>query len=490
LLNTHSRLLNTRSRLPAVLSSLHSHRNRPLNTHNRVPNILNRLLNALNRLLNTRSRLLNTRNRPLSTRSRLLRYRIKWNRNKSIVAFSVGYRVDVEKWSAEAQRCISNTTHGKKRIAASVINREIQRFEQVADDAFTFFELRSINPTASEFRDEFNEKAGKNRGKAKVQDSEKTFFNVFDEYMLKVGLLNSWSETTYTKNNSVKTHLQNFDKNITFDNLTEDKLIGFVQYQQTKEAMQLRYNKSEKGMRNTTIARNVVYLKTFLRWAKRNGYYKGDLHETFKPRIKNVSATGLKEVVHLTWNELIHLYNLRLEQEHLEQVKDVFCFCCFTSLRYSDVAKLKRADVKSDYIKVVTQKTGDRIQVELNKYSRAILDKYKDYECSEDNALPVLSNAQMNDYLKVIGKMAGLTEPIRDVYFIGAQRHEDIYQKYELLSTHCGRRTFIVNSLYLGIPAEVVMSWTGHADYKAMKPYIKIVDALKEMSMKKFDEKQ
>ena len=31
------------------------------------------------------------------------------------------------------------------------------------------------------------------------------------------------------------------------------------------------------------------------------------------------------------------------------------------------------------------------------------------------------------------------------------------------------------------------MEWTGHSDYKAMKPYIKIVDAVKEENMSKFD---
>ena len=44
-----------------------------------------------------------------------------------------------------------------------------------------------------------------------------------------------------------------------------------------------------------------------------------------------------------------------------------------------------------------------------------------------------------------------------------------------------------MNALFLGIPAEVVMSWTGHADYKAMKPYIKIVSELKSKEMAKFN---
>ena len=30
-----------------------------------------------------------------------LRLRVKWNHNKNIVAFNVGYRVDVDKWSVE-----------------------------------------------------------------------------------------------------------------------------------------------------------------------------------------------------------------------------------------------------------------------------------------------------------------------------------------------------------------------------------------------------
>jgi hypothetical protein len=39
----------------------------------------------------------------------------------------------------------------------------------------------------------------------------------------------------------------------------------------------------------------------------------------------------------------------------------------------------------------------------------------------------------------------------------------------------------------LGIPAEVVMKWTGHSDYKAMKPYIAIADNIKASQTKKFD---
>ena len=51
-----------------------------------------------------------------------------------------------------------------------------------------------------------------------------------------------------------------------------------------------------------------------------------------------------------------------------------------------------------------------------------------------------------------------------------------------------GRRTFICNALALGIPAQVVMKWTGHSDYKAMKPYIDIADDIKANAMNKFNQ--
>lgn len=57
------------------------------------------------------------------------------------------------------------------------------------------------------------------------------------------------------------------------------------------------------------------------------------------------------------------------------------------------------------------------------------------------------------------------------------------------MTSHVGRKTFICNSLMLGIPPQIVMKWTGHSDYAAMKPYIAIADSVKSDTMAKFDEK-
>ncbi len=95
----------------------------------------------------------------------------------------------------------------------------------------------------------------------------------------------------------------------------------------------------------------------------------------------------------------------------------------------------------------------------------------------------------MNDYLKELCKLAEIDEPISEIYYRGNERIEDTRPKYELMGTHAGRRTFICNSLALGIPAQVVMKWTGHSDYKAMKPYIDIADTVKVNEMNKWNKR-
>jgi len=137
---------------------------------------------------------------------------------------------------------------------------------------------------------------------------------------------------------------------------------------------------------------------------------------------------------------------------------------------------------------VTTQKTDDSLKIELNKYSRSILNKYKDVQFPNDKVLPVISNQKMNDALKVMGKTAGIDDRKRIIHYKKNERIEEVFPKWALLSTHDARRTFVVISLFLGIPETVVMKWTGHSDFKAMKPYVQIVDKLKQQEMSKYDE--
>ena len=310
----------------------------------------------------------------------------------------------------------------------------------------------------------------------KPELDNKTFYDYFDEFTNTAGMQNEWDEGTYKKFKSIRFHLQAFKPNLILDDVTEDLLFDFVAYQH------------EVNLRNTTIVKYMNFVRWFLRWCSNKEYYKGNLHNTFKLKLKGTDG-NCQEVIHLEWDELLNLLTFEFpeEKQYISRVRDVFCFCCFTGLRYSDVFKLKKDDIKNDAIYVVTKKTSDSLKIELNDYSRSILDKYSKIDLIDNKALPVISNVKMNEYLKEMGELAKIDTPQRIVHFKSNVRHENVFPKYALLTTHTGRRSFIVNALYLGIPAEVVMKWTGHSDYKAMKPYVKIIDKLKEKEMNKFN---
>ena len=398
-----------------------------------------------------------------------LRLRVRWSGRK--VDFNVGYRIKLSQWDTQTQRCRVKTTNLQKQ-SASLINGAIQAFETAIDNVFTSFELEGISPAPDQVRVKFNLLAG--RTNSTEVHTDKTLFDYFDDFTREMGNINSWTASTYAKFAAVRHHLETFNPSLQFADLTE---FGLTQY--------VNYLREVKGMRNTTITKQLGFLKWFLRWATTKGYCQTLDYINFKPKLK----TSEKKIIFLDWPELMTVYNYPFtdKQKSLERVRDVFCFCCFTSLRYSDVANLKRSDVFGSYISLTTIKTADSIKIELNKYSRAILDKYAHEQYPGNLALPVISNQKMNDYLKEVGKLCGIDQPVTITYYRGNERIDEIYPKYELLGTHAGRRTFICNALIMGIAPQVVMKWTGHSDYKAMKPYIDITDSAKAEAMKLFD---
>ncbi|KUY28548.1 site-specific integrase [Elizabethkingia ursingii] len=249
-----------------------------------------------------------------------------------------------------------------------------------------------------------------------------------------------------------------------------------------------RNGKVEPGAphKNTTVARTLKDIRAVLRWAHGKGFYSGDLYETFHPTLKGANF-DLNEPVFFSWEELMLFYNHKfdLNQKHLEATRDIIAFCCFTSLRYSDAFSLRKTQIYDDIIVVKTQKTTDALKIDINDYSREILLKYRDIDGIK--ALPVKSEKEINEQLKVIGEILEFNKPINYTYFVGEKRYDEVYPFHKVMSSHIGRRTFIVNGLYLGIPAEVIMKWTGHKDYQTMKPYIAIVDDLKKSQMNKFN---
>ena len=402
--------------------------------------------------------------------------RMRVNFASKRIEFTTGYRIDSAKWDTDKQR-VKNGCSNKLKQSASEINASLLECYTEIQSIFKRFEVEDVMPTPEQIKEAFNalHKPVSEEPKPKKEALPCDFFQVFDDFVEDCGRQNNWTDSTFEKFAAVKNHLTNFREGLTFEFFDERGLNDYV-----------GYLRDVKEMRNTTIGKQLSFLKWFLRWAFKKGVHQNNAYDSYKPKLKSTQ----KKIIFLTWDELNRLREFKIpsNKQALERVRDVFLFQCFTGLRYSDVFNLRRSDIKGDHIEVTTVKTSDSLIIELNNHSKAILDKYKDVAFEDDKVLPVITNQKMNDYLKELAEMAGIDEPVRQTYYKGNERIDDVTPKYALLGTHAGRRTFICNALALGIPPQVVMKWTGHSDYKAMKPYIDIADDIKTNAMSKFNQ--
>ncbi len=404
--------------------------------------------------------------------------RMRVNFSSQRIEFTTGYRIDVAKWDGDKQR-VKNGCTNKLKQSASEINATLLGYYTELQEIFKRFEVAEIMPSPAELKEAFNNRHGQNEktelASADTSNVPSNFYEAFDDFVRVCGRQNDWTHSTFEKFAAVKNHLKNFRSELSFEFFNEEGLTEYVQY--------LR---EVREMRNSTIGKQLSFLKWFLRWSFKQGMHSNNAYDTFKPKLKDTQ----KKIIFLTWEELNKLREFKIPptKQALERVRDVFLFQCFTGLRYSDVFNLRRSDIKGDHIEVTTVKTSDSLIIELNDHSRAILEKYKDVEFENDKALPVITNQKMNDYLKELAELAEINEPVRQTYYKGNERIDEVTPKYALLGTHAGRRTFICNALALGIPPQVVMKWTGHSDYKAMKPYIDIADDIKANAMSKFNQ--
>lgn len=398
--------------------------------------------------------------------------RLRINYDGTRLDIQTGYRIDVSKWNEDKEQ-VKNGSFNKLGQSSSSINSRILELKVAIQDFFQECESQDKIPTKDQIR--AIAKNLKEKGKAIIEKkSDSSFFDVFDKFVKENSRLNNWSDATLTKFSAVKKHITSFNLNSRFEDFDESGLTDY-----------LIHLRKIKKMRNSTIKKQLGFLKWFLRWSFEKKFNPNDAYQSFRPKIKDSNKT----VIFLTEEEKSKIvkYEIPSSKAYLERVRDVLLFCCYTGLRYSDLYNLKRSDIKPDHIEITTVKTSDSLIIELNKHSRAILKKYESIPYEFNKALPVISNQKMNDYIKELGELAEIDTPVRQTHYIGNKRVDDVFPKYELLGTHVGRRTFICSALSIGIPVQIVMKWTGHSDYKAMKPYIDVADITKKNAMNKFN---
>ena len=197
--------------------------------------------------------------------------------------------------------------------------------------------------------------------KGKPMREKYSFYETFDMLVAKAKVECQWSESTVKKHNTFRNHLMSFAPKTRFAEWDEDMINRFIVFEGKKLKMM-----------DSSVHKDVKMLKWFLRGAMKVRAKVPADFLNFRYKFKLIE----KEVVFLTWDELIRLYTFEVPEEgavvrlkdisgliykkevrnrsSLLKTRDLFCFCAFTGLRYSDMAALKRTDVISDFINVIT----------------------------------------------------------------------------------------------------------------------------------------
>ena len=457
---------------------------------------------------------------------------------------TIGYSISPDKWTGTGVEpgTKKNPTVSAKGIPATIINARIAAITA----AFATIEATPGAATKEAYQTALDKIKGKTDRQAPGPKLPEVLA-AFDTFVREESSARQWAKGTLQCWHAFRLHLQLFNEKLTFADLNEKGLARFVSYLRTtalgavkaaeaqaektaavevlnttstkevKAQARAAIRKADRileeitkhpernGLEEKTVKKHYTNLKWFLRWCNRQGYCNQRAFERFQPKFKVVEKTK----VFLTRQELMKLYNYVIpangtvvtlqdmngneytktvrEAGGLAKARDLFCFLAFTSLRISDLEALKRTNIVGNTIIVTTQKTHDRLEIPLNDYSRAILDKYAGYQDPEGHPFPVIAPQNINYYLRDLCELCGFNTPITKTFYRGGQRVEETKPKWSCISTHAGRKTFICYALTIGIPPQVVMKWTGHSDYKAMKPYIDIAATDAAAAMEKFN---
>lgn len=230
------------------------------------------------------------------------------------------------------------------------------------------------------------------------------------------------------------------------------------------------YLKTTRNCAHNSAIKYVTNFKKIIRIAYANDWIDKDPFLHWKGKLKIVDREFLTE------KELQNLVEKEFEVPRLNQVKEIFVFCCFTGLAYADVKKLSKNNIiygptGDKWIKINRSKTDTRSKIPILSIPEAILEKYA--ECPElmngDRLLPVLSNQKMNAYLKEIADLCSIEKN---------------------LTFHLARHTFATTvTLTNGVPIESVSKMLGHRSLTTTQHYAKIIDKKVSDDMKAIKDK-
>ena len=225
--------------------------------------------------------------------------------------------------------------------------------------------------------------------------------------------------------------------------------------------------KTELKLRQATVYRSIQRVKKIIQFAIAENYLKKDPFHLYKnKKYKTV-------IVYLTDEELKRLEKHTFNQIRLQQVKDLFVFCCYTGLAYSEMTTLTTNNVEvgfdgNEWIQMIRKKTNRKISVPVLPKAKEILEKY-------GNELPKISNQKFNSYLKEISALLSIEKK---------------------LTHHIARKTFAtIVLLYNNVPMEIVSELLGHSNMSITQAHYgkivqrKVSDEMKNLHSKLVENK-
>ena len=290
----------------------------------------------------------------------------------------------------------------------------------------------------------------------------KKLIEVFEYHneMVKSRVGIDFSQSTFTRYTTTLDHVQNFlqatygKSEISLHQIHYSFITDLEHY--LKTTRKCNHNSTLKYIRNF---RKIINL------AVRNDWMDKDPFKAYRVKLKDTKR------VLLTKDELKSLEEKQITILRLEQVRDVFVFCCYTGLSYVDVEKLSPKDIQTGldgelWIMVDRAKTGNPSNIPILPKAMDLIRKYKDDPAvlNRGKVLPVISNQRINAYLKEVATLSGIEKR---------------------LTFHSARHTFATTvTLSNGIPVETVSSMLGHKNFRTTQIYAKVVQEKISRDMK------
>ena len=361
--------------------------------------------------------------------------------------FSTGVFINPDCWNVSKQKAYPPNKGNAQ------INTQLSLIKQEINQAFLFLQVQNKK---FDVDDIYRQYKGENL------KQEKSILEMFQLHILKqeklIGI--STTKVSLAKFYQTETHVKTFIKHQykKSDFLLKDMTMAFINEFEY-------YLKAEKLFKQNTIHKTLQRFKHIVKVAVGLDYLAKDpfiLYKNKKPK---------KEIIFLSTEELHLLEKHNFASPRLQQVADMFIFCCYTGLGYTEMATLKESNIQTGFddnkwLHIRRQKTKKSYEVPLLSKASDILDKYR----TEENLLPVVSNQRFNSYLKEIAEIVGIDK---------------------ILTHHIARKTFASTILlFNNVPMEIVSELLGHSEIGiTQEHYAKIVKEKISEEMKMLNSK-